>query len=795
MPLIGECQYVISGKITAKENGNELTGTTVVLMKTYLGATSDFDGNYSIDNVAAGTYQIKVSHLGFKEQIKDIEVSGNLSLDFVLEQSSVMKDEFTVTATRVNEKTGMAFTNVSKEELEKNNTGQDIPYILKLTPNLVETSDGGTGVGYTYVRIRGSDESRINVTINGIPQNDAEDHGVYWVDMPDMIGSVDNIQIQRGVGTSTNGGSAFGATINMQTTVLDTAAHAESNTTYGSYHTWKNNLSFGTGLIDGKWDVEGRLSDITSNGYMDRASSDLKSFFASCGYYGKNSVLKFNIFSGIEKTYQAWNGVPQDTIPVNRTYNVYTYPNETDNYQMDNFQLLYSSQLNSNWNVNAALHYTHGFGYYEQYVDADNPYNPANPTDFQPSYFSSYGLKNAVVGNDTILNTNLIRQLWLDNQFYGTTFSINYNSNKKLKLTIGGAANRYNGDHYTKIVWAQYASNSDPLAKYQDNTAVKKDANIYAKVYYEITKKLNLFGDIQYRNINYTFLGYDQYYNNTTQTANLNFVNPKGGINYDLNSNMQIYASYSIGNREPVRDDYVQSTPLSRPKAEHLQDLEIGYKKESEWLSYGINYYYMYYTNQLALTGQLNDVGAYIDQNIPQSYRAGAEIETAIRIRRNLDLQGNISFSQNRIFKHDEYLDVYDASGNWIGQDTVHYKATYIAFSPAIVSSIILNWHPVKNLTLSFINKYVSKQYLDNTSDESRAIAAYNINDFRIRYTIKIKPMKEIGLSFNILNVFNKLYESNGWDYTSIQNGVVVNDNNYYPQAPRNYLGTITLKF
>ena len=589
MPLLGECQFSISGKITDVETGMPLIGATIVIENTTIVAISDKEGNYVINNVGNGMMDIKVTYIGFKEEIKTVNVTANIGLDVALKIGKVMYNEFTVTATRATDKTGMVFTNLSKEDIEKNNTGQDIPYILKLTTNLVETSDGGTGVGYTYVRIRGSDESRINVTMNGIPLNDAEDHGVYWVDMPDMIGSVDNIQIQRGVGTSTNGGSAFGATINMQTTVLDTAAHAESNTTYGSYHTWKNNLSFGTGLIDGKWDIEGRLSDITSAGYIDRASSNLKSYFASVGYYGKKSVLKFNIFSGIEKTYQAWNGVPQDTVPVNRTYNVYTYPNETDNYQMDNFQLLYSTQISSNWNVNAALHYTHGFGYYVQYVDADNPYNPQNPTDFQPANFSTYGLNNVVAGTDTITSTNLVRQLWLDNQFYGTTFSINYNSNKKLQFTFGGAANRYNGDHYTNIVWAQYASNSDPMTKYQDNTAVKKDANIYAKVYYDITKKLNVFGDVQMRTINYTFLGYDEYGNNTTQTVNLNFFNPKGGINYDLNNHQRFYASYSIGNREPVRDDYVQSTPLSRPKPEHLQDLEIGYKSESKWFSYGID--------------------------------------------------------------------------------------------------------------------------------------------------------------------------------------------------------------
>ena len=793
MPFMGYSQFNISGKVTDKETHEPLVGVTIVILNTFFGATTDFDGNYLINNVD-GDMILKVSRIGYEEQLKKINPLDSLNWDFQLEKSTLMVDEFTVEATRVTDKSGMAYTNIDKSTIEENNIGQDIPYVLKLTPSLVETSDGGTGVGYTYLRIRGSDATRINVTINGISVNDAEDHGVYWVDMPGLIGSVDNIQIQRGVGTSTNGAGAFGATINMQTNSLDTMAHAESMATYGSFKTWKNNLSFGTGLIDGKWDFEGRLSKITSDGYIDRASSDFKSFFVSGGYYGKKSCLKLNIFSGVEKTYQAWYGVPQDTLSTHRTYNVYNYPNETDNYQLDNFQLLYSTELSSKWNLNAALHYTHGFGYYEQYIDADNPYDPQNP-DPSSQLFSTYGLNNVIIGNDTITGSNMIRQLWLDNQFYGTTFSINYNDNKKFQFTFGGGANRYNGDHYTKIVWAQYASNSSPLDKYDDNTAVKKDANIYAKAYYDITKKLNLFADIQLRNINYTFLGFDENYNNITQTASLNFFNPKAGINYNISNDKRLYASYSIGNREPVRDDYVQSTPQSRPLPETLYDLEAGYKQQTKWLSFGANFYYMNYKNQLAITGQLNDVGAYIDQNIPKSYREGIELEAAVKICKTLDLSANASFSQNKILGHNEYLDAYDSSYNNIGQDTIHNGTTTIAFSPSIVSSGILIWHPIKNLAISYVAKYVSQQYLDNTSNPDRVIPSYETNDFRIKYSIKIAPLKELALSFSVINFTNNLYVSNGWTYSYMQGGQVITSNNYFPQAPRNYFASVSLKF
>ncbi len=777
VPFLGMSQNLLKGTITDKATGEPLFGATIIIVETQLFGISDPLGNYFINYVNSGKIEIRVSYVGYKQQIKTIIFNGNITIDFPLEAAPYQMVCYDVIATRATEKSGMAFTNLSKEDIEKNNIGQDIPYILKLTPSLVETSDGGTGVGYTYLRIRGSDATRINATINGIPVNDAEDHGVYWVDMPDMIASVDNIQIQRGVGTSTNGGSAFGATINMQTTALDTAAHAESSSTYGSYKTWKNSLSFGTGLLNNHWDIEGRISKITSQGYIDRASSDLKSFFASCGYYGKNSVVKFIVSSGIEKTYQAWNGVPQDTLPVHRRYNLYTYPNETDNYQMDNFQLLYSAQLSSKWNINAGLHYTHGAGYYEQSL-TDEPFN-------------NYGLQDVIINTDTITTTNMVRQLWLDNQFYGTTFALNYDANKKLKFTVGGAANRYNGDHFTKIVWAQTASNSNNLDKYQDNTAVKKDGSVYVKVYYQLSKKFTVFGDVQYRSLSYTFLGYDENSNNTTQTVALNFFNPKAGINYDISNNKRLYASYSIGNREPNRDDYIQSTPLSRPKPEHLADLEVGYKQQTTLVSFGINGYYMNYKDQLVNIGQLNDVGAYINQNIPQSYREGIEIEAAFKLGKKMDLQANISFSSNKLIKHDEYVDNYDS----IAQSVIHFEKTDIAFSPNIVSSEMLNYHPSKNLTISLINKYVSKQYLDNTANEKRSIRAYNINDLRFRYAIKLSCMKELDFGFTINNILNKNYESNGWTYSYIEGGETITQNNYFPQAPRNYLGTIVLKF
>ncbi len=790
MPFLGFGQFTLSGKITDMESKQPLPGTTLVLLKTFMGATSDFDGNYGIQNLGAGDYEVKVSRIGYKEVLMKINLATSMTKDFEMERSAVMEDEFTVIATRVNDKSGMAVTNLSKSDIERDDVGQDVPYLLKLTPSVVETSDAGTGIGYTYLRIRGSDATRINVTINGIPVNDAEDHSAYWVDMPDVISSVDNIQIQRGVGTSTNGAGAFGATINMQTTALDTLAHAQQSTTYGSFDTWRNTLSFGTGLINERWNFEGRLSDISSNGYIDRGTSKLQSFFASGGYYGKKSVLKFNVSSGYEKTYQAWNGVPQDSLATHRTYNVYSYQNETDNYWMDNYQLLYSTQINTHWNINAALHYTHGYGYYEQYVNAQDPYDPANPS-ADAGNFSAYGLNDVIIGTDTITGTNLIRQLWLDNKFYGTTFSINYNSNKKFNFTLGGAANRYNGDHYTQIVWAQYASNSDNQTKYDYNNAVKKDANIYAKVNYELSKKLYLFGDVQCRTLDYTFLGYDMNSMPLPQTISLNFFNPKAGLNYDFSNDKRIYASYCVGNREPVREDFIQSTPQSRPKPEHLDDIEIGYKQQTKWFSFGVNIYYMNYKDQLVLTGKIDDVGDYIHQNINKSYRQGIELEASIKVSKDLDIAMNATFSKNKIMDYVEYVDNYDSTSQRIN----NYSSTDIAFSPNLTGSGMISWHPIKNFDVSLIDKYVGKQYLDNSSNEYRIIKAYNINDFKLRYSFKLSPLKEVGISFIVNNLLNVYYESNGWTYTYISGGEIATQNNYYPQATRNYLGSVTLKF
>ncbi|NVO02516.1 MAG: TonB-dependent receptor [Bacteroidetes bacterium] len=776
-PLIAFSQFTLSGKVCDKETNETIPSANVRLENSWQVSSTDASGCFSITKLKKNNYQILISYVGYKTYSENIEVDKDIIVTIKLEKTSLLQDEVIISATKADNKSATTFKNIDKKEIKEINLGKDLPYLISSSPSTVVTSDAGAGVGYTGIRIRGSDITRINVTVNGIPINDPESQGVYWVNMPDFASSIDNIQIQRGVGTSTNGAAAFGASINIQTLKLNPEPYAEINSSYGSYNTSKNTFSVGTGLINKKFSFDGRLSKLYSDGYIDRAFSDLKSFYVSGSYYGNKSILKLNIFSGKERTYQAWYGVPKDSLATNRTYNPYTFDNQTDNYQQDHYQLIYSKELFKNLNVNAALHYTRGRGYYEEFRENDD--------------FANYNLNPVIIGNDTITSSNLIRQRWLDNNFYGITYSANYDNQKKLKLTIGGAYNIYDGDHFGKVIWAEFASNTKPENNYYLNNGKKKDFNIFGKGLYQITKKLSGFIDVQFRNINYSFIGYDNDLVSVDQNVILNFINPKAGLNFDFNSNNSIYASYSIGNKEPNRDDYVQSSVNSRPKPENLKDIEIGFKNASMNKRFNINCFYMDYQNQLVLTGKINDVGEYTRTNISKSYRAGIEFDGSIRIIKYLILSANGAYSINKIKDFTEYIDNFD---DW-SQSVNNYKETDIAFSPSIIAGGNLNYSPLKNLDLNFGTKYIGKQYLDNTSNKDRMINAFNVSDFRISYIIKTKLIKEIGLSFIINNIFDTKYESNGWTYSYISGGNAYTENYYYPQALRNYMIGINFKF
>ena len=786
-------QHTVSGKINNGNTGNSLPGAHVRLQESFNATYSDAEGNYNLKNMPHGTVTLKYSHVGYKEKLISFTLSSDTTINITLEESAVMADEVIISSTRAPEKSAMAYSTVTAEEIEKKNFGQDLPYLLNTEPSVVSTSDAGTGIGYTGIRIRGSDATRINVTINGVPLNDAESQGVFWVDLPDFASSVENIQIQRGVGTSTNGAGAFGGSINIQTLALNENPYGNISAAYGSFNTLKNTLEFGSGIINKNFAIDGRLSKITSDGYIDRASSELKSLFLSGGYYGKKNILKFNIMSGFEETYQAWNGVPEDSLKTNRTFNsaglyydengnIKYYDNEVDNYQQDHYQLIWANTITNNLNFQTTLHYTYGRGYYEQYRQDDR--------------LSRYLLPDVIISNDTITRSDLIRRRWLDNDFYGATFSFNYIPNDVINLIVGGAVNRYEGDHFGEVIWARYFSSGDIRHRYYENTGIKEDLNIYSKLSYSLNKKLALFADLQYRMVDYTFLGYDNDLSNIQQQVKLNFFNPKGGLTYDLNSRSRIYASYSIANKEPSRDDFTESTPLSRPKHENLQDIETGIKFKSKNLSAGVNYYYMHYNDQLVLTGEINDVGAYTRTNVDKSYRTGIELEGAIRVLRNLTWQANLTLGKSGILKFHEFADSLSSDYDW--QDNViinTYDDTPIAFSPEIIGSSVLTFEIFKSLSVSFISKYVGDQFLDNTANENRKLDAYLINDFRINFSRKLWKFNKIEAGFVIYNLFDEMYSSNGYTYSYFVGPDLITENFYYPQAGRNFMGSVTFKF
>ncbi len=732
--------------------------------------------------------------------MKKIFITLILNTVFILGQAQNVTDsikikktlsEVNINALRAGEKTPIAFTNISKTKIEKSNLGQDLPYIMSFTPSLVTTSDAGAGIGYTGLRIRGSDPTRINVTINGIPLNDSESQGVWWVNMPDFTSSVENIQIQRGVGTSTNGGSAFGASINLQTNGLQKEAYCITNNTIGSFSTIKNNIQFGTGLLNNKFTFDGRLSRINSEGYIDRAFSKLKSMYLQSTYYGNNYILKALTFAGNERTYQAWNGVPFNYLENNRTFNSYTYENEVDDYTQSHYQIHYAQQINNATNFNLAMHYTNGYGYYEQEKLEEK--------------FIDYGLENIIISNDTIFTTDLIRRKWLNNDFGGLTYSLNHTTSS-MELIFGGGSNKYSGQHYGNIIWAEYSSNANYNHQYYWNKAEKIDHNIYAKANYEYNNSTNIYADLQRRKINYSFEGLDENGNVAPQEISLTFFNPKIGVFYDLNSTQCIYASFAIANKEPNRNDYIESTPISRPKHETLYDTEIGYKQKGENITLGLNLYYMDYKNQLVLTGQINDVGSYTRTNIDQSFRQGIEIESSIKLTNKINWEGNITLSENKIVRYTAYIDNWDT---W-SQETVEYNNTDLAFSPNIIWSSIINYNLNQKTNLDLISKYVGKQFIDNTSSKNRMLNDYLVNNIRISYVWKNKIFKNSKFILQINNVLNNEYVSNAWVYRFIadsfdptENDPYVNADNergynmagYFPEATRNYLLGISVEF
>ena len=717
-------------------------------------------------------------------------------------------DEVTIIATRAGSNDPMTSQNISKTEIQKNNLGQDFPYMLDLTPSLVTTSNSGNGVGYTGMRIRGVDATRINVTVNGVPMNEPDDQSVYWVDMPDIASSIENVQIQRGVGTSTNGSGAFGASVNIKTDAYSLKPFGELSSSFGSFNTHKTTAKAGTGLIKNIFFAEARGSYLTSDGYVDRGWSKLWSYYVAAGIVKNKTMLKFVHFNGYETTYQTWYGVIQDSLATNRRYNIAgtdnqqrnpAWPNETDNYGKKYFQLILNQGIANRWNLNAVGFATLGGGYYEEYKVND--------------LLSNYGITNA-----PFTNADLTRHLWLKNIYAGGVFSLNYNNKKNFDVTLGGMGANFSGKYFGELSWVNGFTGFNPNAPYYYSTGNKNEANVYIKANYNPISILNLFADLQYRYADFSANGNDEAGRVFDIHQKWNFFNPKAGLSVKLSDRGRFYASYALAHREPARDDIIENLNSTPAKPEELQDVEVGFditknlvKGKKVWINFPLhlNGYYMYYTDQLILTGQLNDVGNPIRVNAPQSYRTGVELLSEINFHKPVGFQKlfgirySVSYNMSKIENYTEVVPAYDANYNPVpaSNQINFYKNPDIAYSPHWVGFIELNSVVYKGLEIAWSFKFVGKQYLDNTQSDDRKINMFWYSNVRISYPIRFTAKAELRLTLMLNNIFNRLYESDGSTYRERYvnpDGSITptaSYNYYYPQAGFNCMGGFTLRF
>ncbi|HIF84700.1 MAG TPA: TonB-dependent receptor [Flavobacteriaceae bacterium] len=706
-------------------------------------------------------------------------------------------EEVVVSAFRASKDTPMSFTEIDAKDIAPLNLGQDLPTILNFTPSVVTHSDAGNGVGYSAMHIRGSDETRINVTLNGIPLNDSESQLVYWVNMPDLSSSISNIQIQRGVGTSTNGSGAFGGSINILTDIHSDYPSTEISNSFGSYGTLKNSIKFSTGLSINKIEFSGRFSNISSDGYIDRASSDLKSYFLQGIYETENTVIKILNFAGHEITYQSWYGIDGETLMKNRTYNpagIYTdikgntkfYDNQEDNYKQDHYQFHWNQKLNNNWTGNLSFHYTHGRGYYEEYMENQ--------------HVEDYGLEGHDVDEEHE-ETDLVRRLWLDNDFYGTVFNF-VNTTKKYELIFGGSYNNYLGEHFGKVIWAREAGNSEIGHKFYDNYGDKNETNLYSKLDYHLNDKLSLFGDIQFRNVNYKadFSGsgwYDGGHNHGAQGDDVfnsidkkfNFLNPKIGLYYKINDRNDFYISYAKAQREPTRADYENGNPY----AETLNDFEIGWKRKNKNSKVNLNIYFMDYKDQLVLTGETDGVGNRIRANVGNSYRLGLEFDAIYFLSDRFIVNPNFTLSSN---KNKDYYFNYNG-------ELKNFGDTNLSFSPELILANSLTYKITDDFSAFLNSKYIGEQYMSNTNVETSILNSFVVNDLGFKYKFSINGLlDEVSLNILVNNVFDYKYASHGNHYfydlmidSDPETINTIGGSNYFPMADRNFLMGINLKF
>ena len=746
---------------------------------------------------------------------------------------SVELQDVQVVSTRASKKTPVAFTNMNKEQLKAVNHGQDVPYLLSLTPSITMTSDAGNGIGYTSLRVRGTDPSRINITANGIPLNDAESATVFWVNMGDFASSVQSMQIQRGVGTSTNGAGAFGATLNMQTENIGISPFLGVDLSGGSYYSHKETVRFGTGMLGSHWGIQGRLSNIGSKGYLDRASTKLNSYLLQAGYFSDNTVVKLITWNGVEETYHAWNYTSKyEQSLYGRRYNSCGvmgyddngnpnsyYKDQTDNYHQQNYQLIWNQRITGELSSNVGLHYTKGKGYYQQFQSA------ATQMMYGMSW-ASYGLST----DDTVVD-DLVDQQKMDNDFYGVVASLNYDNKKNLQVIVGGGWNRYSGDQFGHIVWVKpgvVTTVCEPAAltpdfEYYRNHSRKTDFNVYGKATYEFVKGLNAFIDLQYRHVGYKLQDPTVMYGVNQDKRyvidnHYNFFNPKFGINYDINARHKLYASYGIGHKEPVRNNFMQQIANpdradTKASAERLNDLEVGYKFQSPTFAAGANIYWMNYKDQLVLTGELNAIGEALTKNLDKSYRLGVELEAAWMPVDWFRWDVNATFSKNRV--RDMVVTLTDGTNVNLGDQP-------LSFSPDLILNNILTFS-YKGVKASVQSQYIGDQYLTNTgfkemecmdADGNKTYETlllkkhFNTNvDLSYHFSLKQMGIKEVTAGVTLYNVFSAKYDNNGWAAPQLinDNGTIKAVNEwgvrdcgaagFAPSAPFNMMAHVSVEF
>lgn len=806
--------FTIKGTVTGQD-GEPVQFASVALDRAMHGASTGEDGNFLIENVKKGNYVIIVSSIGYQTYKEEIMLDNDQELKVELIRKSYRIEEAQVSAIRAGEEVPITARNIDKEEIEARNISDDMPFLLNMSPSWVATSENGTGMGYTSFRIRGTDATRVNITVNGIPLNDAESQGVFWVNMPDLSASVNQVQIQRGVGTSTNGAASFGASVNIQTLETREEPYAEASATYGSFNTRKMSLSTGIGLIGDRFAFDMRYSKLLSDGYIQRGFSDHHSVYLAGTYKNDKDLLKLIVMKGKERTGITWWGVPDYIIDsirifnpagkyINDSGNVAFYDNQTDNYWQNHYQLFYTRKVSGQLDVNGALHLTTGKGYYEQYIPRVDDFGSTND-------FANYGLSPVMFPSDTMLiagnntytfpdsaitATDMIRQKWLDNVFYGANLSANYRM-KNLRLSAGVAWNKYEGDHFGELLWTKFNAGIPHGYEWYFNKGIKTDASGFLKANYFLTSKINFYGDIQYRNIVYKMEGPDDDLVRLDQKPEYNFFNPKAGINYKIRPNQRLYASFGMANREPARADLKDATKEGGsqvPKHETLFDYELGYGFKGSFVAANVNFYYMDYKDQLVNTGELNNVGYPVKTNVENSFRTGLEVAASIKPTRYFSWEGNLTLSQNKIKDYTEYAINYDSTWN-TETIAINHGTTDISYSPSIIAGSQFSIYPLEGGAVHVISKFVGSQYIDNTSDEDRKLDRYFVTDLRLDYGFDFGKNRELVVQFLVKNILNNLYSNNAYGGNWFEQRNEKSWVYYYPQAGIHYMARVQLNF